>query len=111
MNTLLVTQIIIIIEIFLVLFSILRLFYKKEAITSKIYFFNIFFSGTVLMLYHYLSLIDLRKEISMGTKTKAIAENIDLVKGYLFFIYGLFLLTIVIYLFWLKRYNCTKKET
>ncbi len=111
MNTLLVTQILIIIEIFLVSFSVIRLYYKRETITSKIYFFNIFFSGTVLMLYHYLSLFDLRKEIGMGTRAKAIAVNIDFVQGYLFSLYGLFLLTNVIYLFWLKRDNYTKKGT
>ncbi len=103
MNTLLITQILISSEIFLILFSIIRLFYKREKITSKIYIINIFISGTVLMLYHYLSLYDLNIEISMGAKAKAIAESIDFVKSYLFFIYALFLLTLLTYLFWRKN--------
>ncbi len=111
MNTSLVTQILIIIEIFLILFSIIRLYYKREKITSKIYIINIFISGTVLMLYHYLGLYDLSTEISMGTKAKAIAESIDFVKSYLFFIYALFLTTILIYLFWLKKKKGIQKET
>lgn len=110
MNTLLLTQILIALEIILILFSIIKLFYKSKKTSSKIYITNIFLSGTVMMLYHYLSLYDLDYEISIGTKVKAIADNIVYVKGYLFCIYGLFLLTIIIYLFRLKEGNPVEKE-